>query len=52
MKKTILTSLFCWAMTAIAAFAQMPTWTDYDMRGMNYPDSDYFGRRVAFINRR
>ena len=43
MKKTLLTSLFCWAMTTIAAFAQLPpTWTDYDMQKLEYPDSEYF----------
>ena len=43
MKKIILTTLFCWAMTAVAAFAQMPpTWSDYDMRQLEYPDSEYF----------
>ena len=43
MKKLILTTLVCWAMTAVAAFAQMPpTWSDYDMRQLEYPDSEYF----------
>ena len=43
MKKTILTSLFFWAMTAITAFAQLPPeWYDHDMRRMAYPDSEYF----------
>ncbi len=43
MKKTLLTSLFCWAMTTIAAFAQMPpAWTDHDLRHIDYPDSEYF----------
>ena len=43
MKKTILTSFFCWAITAFTAFAQMPpTWSDYDMRQLEYPDSEYF----------
>lgn len=43
MKKPLLTSLFCWAMTAISAFAQMPpTWTDHDLRRIDYPDSEYF----------
>ena len=43
MKKIILTTLVCWAMTAVSAFAQMPpTWSDYDMRQLEYPDSEYF----------
>lgn len=43
MKKIILTTLFCWAMSAVSAFAQMPpTWSDYDMRQLEYPDSEYF----------
>ena len=43
MKKIILTTLIYWAMTAVAAFAQMPpTWSDYDMRQLEYPDSEYF----------
>lgn len=43
MKKIILTTLVCWAMTAVSAFAQMPpTWNDYDMRQLEYPDSEYF----------
>ena len=43
MKKPLLTSLFCWAMTAISAFAQMPpAWTDHDLRHIDYPDSEYF----------
>ena len=43
MKKIILTTLVCWVMTAVCAFAQMPpTWTDYDMRQLEYPDSEYF----------
>ena len=43
MKKNILTTLFCWAMTAVCAFAQMPpTWSDYDMRQLEYPDNEYF----------
>ena len=43
MKKIILTTLVCWAMTAVCAFAQMPpTWSDYDMRQLEYPDSEYF----------
>ena len=43
MKKTILTSLFCWAITAFTAFAQMPpSWYDHDLRRLDYPDSEYF----------
>ena len=43
MKKTILTSLFCWAITALTAFAQMPPdWYDHDLRRVAYPDSEYF----------
>ncbi len=43
MKKPLLTSLFCWAIATIAAFAQLPpTWTDYDMQKLDYPDSEYF----------
>lgn len=43
MKKIILTTLVCWAMTAVSAFAQMPpTWSDYDMRQLEFPDSEYF----------
>lgn len=43
MKKIILTTLVCWAMSAVSAFAQMPpTWSDYDMRQLEYPDSEYF----------
>ena len=43
MKKPLLTSLFCWAMTAFTAFAQMPpAWTDHDLRHIDYPDSEYF----------
>ena len=43
MKKTLLTSLFCWAMTAFTAFAQMPpAWCDHDLRRLDYPDSEYF----------
>ena len=43
MKKTLLTSLFCWAMTAFTAFAQMPpAWCDHDLRRIDYPDSEYF----------
>ncbi len=43
MKKPLLTSLFCWAMTAFTAFAQMPpTWCDHDLRRLDYPDSEYF----------
>ena len=43
MKKSLLTSLFCWAMSAIAAFAQMPpAWCDHDLRRLDYPDSEYF----------
>lgn len=43
MKKPLLTSLFCWAMTAISAFAQMPpAWCDHDLRRLDYPDSEYF----------
>ena len=43
MKKIILTTLFCWVMTAVSVFAQMPpTWSDYDMRQLEYPDSEYF----------
>lgn len=43
MKKLILTTLVCWAMTAVSAFAQMPpTWSDYDMRQLEYPDCEYF----------
>lgn len=43
MKKIILTTLVCWVMAAVCAFAQMPpTWSDYDMRQLEYPDSEYF----------
>ena len=43
MKKTILTSFFCWAITAFTAFAQMPpSWYDHDLRRLDYPDSEYF----------
>lgn len=43
MKKIILTTLVCWAMIAVSAFAQMPPiWTDYDMRQLEYPDCEYF----------
>ena len=43
MKKPLLTSLFCWAMTAFTAFAQMPpAWCDHDLRRLDYPDSEYF----------
>ena len=43
MKKNILTSLFCWAITALTAFAQMPpSWYDHDLRRLDYPDSEYF----------
>ena len=43
MKKIILTTLVCWAMTTVAAFAQLPpAWTDYDMQKLEYPDSEYF----------
>jgi len=43
MKKIILTTLVCWAMSAVSAFAQMPpTWSDYDMRQLEYPDREYF----------
>ena len=43
MKKTILTSLFCWAITALTAFAQMPPdWYDHDLRRVAYPDSEFF----------
>ncbi len=43
MKKPLLTSLFCWAMTAFTAFAQMPpAWCDHDLRHIDYPDSEYF----------
>lgn len=43
MKKIILTTFVCWAMSAVSAFAQMPpTWSDYDMRQLEYPDSEYF----------
>ena len=43
MKKNLLTSLFCWAMATVAAFAQMPpTWCDHDLRRIDYPDSEYF----------
>lgn len=43
MKKTILTSFFCWAITAFSAFAQMPpSWYDHDLRRLDYPDSEYF----------
>ena len=43
MKKTLLITLVCWAMTAVSAFAQLPpAWTDYDMQKLEYPDSEYF----------
>lgn len=43
MKKPILITLVCWAMSAIAAFAQLPpTWCDHDLRRLDYPDSEYF----------
>lgn len=43
MKKIIVTTLVGWAMTAVSAFAQMPpTWSDYDMRQLEFPDSEYF----------
>ena len=43
MKKNLLTSFFCWAMTAVGAFAQMPpTWCDHDLRRLDYPDCEYF----------
>ena len=43
MKKTILTSFFCWAIAAFTAFAQMPpSWYDHDLRRLDYPDSEYF----------
>lgn len=43
MKRTLLITLVCWAMSAVSAFAQMPpTWSDYDMRQLEYPDSEYF----------
>ena len=43
MKKTLLTSLFCWAIATVVAFAQMPpAWTDHDLRRLDYPDSEYF----------
>ena len=43
MKKNLFTSLFCWAMATVAAFAQLPpTWCDHDMRRIDYPDSEYF----------
>ena len=43
MKKTILTSFFCWAITVFTAFAQMPpSWYDHDLRRLDYPDSEYF----------
>lgn len=43
MKKTLLITLVCWAMSAIAAFAQMPpAWCDHDMQRIDYPDSEYF----------
>lgn len=43
MKKTLLITLVCWAMSAIAAFAQMPpAWYDHDLRRIDYPDSEYF----------
>ncbi len=43
MKKTLLTSLFCWAIATIAAFAQLPpAWCDHDLRRIDYPDSEYF----------
>lgn len=43
MKRTLLITLVYWAMSAVSAFAQMPpTWTDYDMRQLEYPDSEYF----------
>ena len=43
MKKIILTTLVCWAMTAVSAFAQTPpTWSDYDMRQLEFPNSEYF----------
>ena len=43
MKKTLLTSLFCWAIATVAAFAQLPpAWYDHDLRRIDYPDSEYF----------
>ena len=43
MKKTILTTLFFWAMTAIAAFAQTPpAWYDHEVRKVNYPTKRFF----------
>lgn len=43
MKKTLLITLVCWAMTAFTAFAQMPpAWCDHDLRRLDYPDSEYF----------
>ena len=43
MKKTLLITLVCWAMSAIAAFAQMPpAWCDHDLRRLDYPDSECF----------
>ena len=43
MKKNLFTSLFCWAVGTIAAFAQLPlAWYDHDLRRLDYPDSEYF----------
>ena len=43
MKKTILTTLFFWAMTAVAAFAQTPpAWYDHEVRKVNYPTKRFF----------
>ena len=43
MKKSLLTSLFCWAIATVAAFAQLPpAWCDHDLRRLDYPDSEYF----------
>lgn len=43
MKKPLLITLVCWAMSAIAAFAQLPpAWCDHDLRRIDYPDSEYF----------
>ena len=43
MKKTLLITLVCWAMTAFTVFAQLPpAWYDHDLRRLDYPDSEYF----------